>query len=176
MFTKSIHSNNAPKAIGPYSPATKLGDFVYLSGQLAIDPSTDKLVDGGIQEQTYQVLKNMEAVLAEMNLEMRHVVKTTVFMSDLADFAQMNEIYATYFADPYPARSTVEVKALPLGALVEIEAIVIDTLVYEQQIASQHQHSHDGCSCGSDDEGCGDSCGCGSDDSDDEGCNGSCCG
>ncbi len=175
MFTKSIHSNNAPKAIGPYSPATKLGDFVYLSGQLAIDPTTDKLVDGGIQEQTYQVLKNMEAVLAEMNLEMRHVVKTTVFMSDLANFSQMNEIYATYFADPYPARSTIEVKALPLGALVEIEAIVIDTLVYEQQVA--HQHSHEGCGCGSDDEGCGDSCACGSnDDSEEEGCNGSCCG
>jgi 2-iminobutanoate/2-iminopropanoate deaminase len=178
MFTKSIHSNNAPKALGPYSPATKLGDFVYLSGQLGIDPKTDKLVEGGIQEQTYQVLKNMEAVLAEMNLEMRHVVKTTVFMSDLANFAQMNEIYATYFADPYPARSTVEVKALPLNALIEIEAIVIDTLVYEQQVAHQHQHGGcgDGCSCGSEEEDCGEGCSCGSEESDDEGCNGSCCG
>ncbi len=175
MFTKSIHSNNAPKAIGPYSPATKLGDFVYLSGQLPMDVESGKIVEGGIQEQTYQVLKNMEAVLAEMNLEMRHVVKTTVFMSNLEEFAQMNEIYATYFADPYPARSTVQVAALPMDAKIEIEAIVIDTLVYEQQVAQQHQHSHDGCSCGSD-EGCGDDCSCGSEESEDEGCNGSCCG
>jgi len=157
MFTKSITSNNAPKAIGPYSPAVKLGDFVYVSGQLPVDPETNEIVQGGIQEQTYQVLKNVEALLAEMNLEMRHIVKTTVFMTNLSDFSLMNEIYSTYFADPYPARSTVEVKALPKGALIEIEAIVIDTLLYEQQVRQQHGHSHEGC-------GCGDSCGCGDDD------------
>ena len=92
-----------------------------------------------------------------MNLEMRHIVKTTVFMTNLSDFSLMNEIYSTYFADPYPARSTVEVKALPKGALIEIEAIVIDTLLYEQQVRQQQGHSHEGC-------GCGDSCGCGDDD------------
>ena len=157
MFTKSITSNNAPKAIGPYSPAVKLGDFVYVSGQLPVDPETNEIVEGGVQEQTYQVLKNVEALLAEMNLEMRHIVKTTVFMTNLSDFSLMNEIYSTYFADPYPARSTVEVKALPKGALIEIEAIVIDTLLYEQQVRQQQGHSHEGC-------GCGDSCGCGDDD------------
>jgi 2-iminobutanoate/2-iminopropanoate deaminase len=176
MFTKAIHSQYAPKAIGPYSPAVKLGDFVYVSGQLPIEQETDELIEGGIQEQTYQCLKNMEAVLAEMNLEMRHVVKTTVYMTDLSQFAAMNEIYATYFADPYPARSTVEVKALPKGAQVEIEAIVIDTLVYEAQ-ANQHHHHHDhehGDSCG-----CGGNCSCGHDHSeeeDTEGCTDSCCG
>jgi len=150
MFTKSFSSPNVYKAIGPYSPAVKLGDFVYVSGQLPLD-SEGKLVEGKIQEQAYQVLKNMEAVLAEMNLEMRHIVKTTVFLTDLADFNELNEIYATYFSDPYPARSTIQVAALPKGAKIEIEAIVIDTLVYEQQAAHQH-----GDSCG-----CGDDCGCG---------------
>lgn len=183
MFTKSFASPNAPKAIGPYSPAVKLGDFVYLSGQLPLD-TDGNLVSGDIQEQAYQVLKNMEATLAEMNLEMRHIVKTTVFLTDLNDFAALNEIYATYFSHPYPARSAVQVAALPKGAKVEIEAIVIDTLVYEQQ--AMHQHSHEGCGCG--EEGCGEGCNCG-----DEGCdcegescdcgddgetcsNGSCCG
>jgi len=172
MFTKSFSSPNVYKAIGPYSPAVKLGDFVYVSGQLPLDVE-GKLVEGDIQEQAYQVLKNMEAVLAEMNLEMRHIVKTTIFLTDLADFQAVNEIYATYFADPYPARSTVQVAALPKGAHIEIEAIVIDTLVYEQQLA--HQHG-DACGCGDDcgcgDEGCGDdSCGCG-----DEGCGDDSCG
>lgn len=149
MFTKSFSSPNVYKAIGPYSPAVKLGDFVYVSGQLPLDVE-GKLVEGDIQEQAYQVLKNMEAVLAEMNLEMRHIVKTTVFLTDLNDFNALNEIYATYFSDPYPARSTIQVAALPKGAKIEIEAIVIDTLVYEQQMAHQH-----GESCG-----CGDECGC----------------
>lgn len=176
MFTKSIHSDNAPKAIGPYSPAVKLGDFVYMSGTLPIDVKTSEIVEGGIQEQTYQVLKNMEAVLAEMNLEMRHIVKTTVFMADLSGFAQMNEIYSTYFADPYPARSTVEVKALPKGALIEIEAIVIDTLVYEQQMKQQHNHScGDECGCG-DDSSCGDECNCNDDSVSECGCEGNTCG
>jgi 2-iminobutanoate/2-iminopropanoate deaminase len=138
-------------------------------------------VEGGVQEQAYQVLKNMEALLAEMNLEMRHIVKTTVFMTDLSGFELMNEIYSTYFADPYPARSTVEVKALPKGALVEIEAIVIDTLLYEQQFAHQHNHGE---SCGCGEGGCGDGeeaacCGQGCEDcgSEEETCtDGTCCG
>jgi 2-iminobutanoate/2-iminopropanoate deaminase len=174
MFTKSFSSPNVYKAIGPYSPAVKLGDFVYVSGQLPLDVE-GKLVEGDIQEQAYQVLKNMEAVLAEMNLEMRHIVKTTVFLTDLNDFNALNEIYATYFSDPYPARSTIQVAALPKGAKIEIEAIVIDTLVYEQQMAHQHGEScgcgdecgcdgEEGCSCGDGKEGCdckeGEECKC----------------
>ncbi len=145
---QGIHSDHAPKAIGPYSPAVKLGDFVYLSGQLPIDPLTNQLVSGDIYEQTYQVLRNMEAVLQEMNLELRHVVKTTVYVTDLNDFSKFNEIYATVFQDPYPARTTVQVAALPLGAMVEVEALVIDTLAYEAQM--HHHHDHEGCGCGHD--------------------------
>ncbi len=165
MFTKSITSPNAPKAIGPYSPAVKLGDFVYMSGQIAIDPATSELINGEIQEQTYQVLKNIEALLTEMNLDMRHIVKTTVYMSDLSDFNAMNEIYATYFVQPYPARTTVQVCALPKGAKIEIECLVIDTLAYEQQLAAQEGGcggcSDDACGCGDDACGCSDdACGC----------------
>jgi len=164
MFTKSITSPNAPKAIGPYSPAVKLGDFVYMSGQIAIDPATSELINGEIQEQTYQVLKNIEALLTEMNLDMRHIVKTTVYMTDLSDFDAMNEIYETYFVQPYPARTTVQVCALPKGAKIEIECLVIDTLAYEQQLAAQEggcgcgDCGEDACDCGE----CGDeTCGCG---------------
>lgn len=145
---QGIHSNHAPKAIGPYSPAVKLGDFVYLSGQLPIDTLTNQLVSGDIYEQTYQVLRNMEAILQEMSLELRHVVKTTVYVTDLKDFSKFNEIYATVFQEPYPARTTVQVAALPLGAMVEVEALVIDTLAYEAQM--HHHHDHDGCGCGHD--------------------------
>jgi endoribonuclease L-PSP, putative len=147
MFNKAIHSDKAPKAIGPYSPAIKLGDFVYLSGQVPLDASTGELVSGGIEEQTHQVFKNIQAILEEMGLETRHIVKTTVFMTDLAEFSVMNEIYSTYFAEPYPARSTVQVGALPKGAKVEIECLVIDTLAYEQQMGS-------GCSCNESCEDC----------------------
>jgi 2-iminobutanoate/2-iminopropanoate deaminase len=157
MFTKAYNSANAPQAIGPYSPALKLGDFVYLSGQLPIDPQSGALVSEDIQAQTYQVLKNLEAVLAEMNLETRHIVRTTVYLTDLADFAAMNEIYATYFAQPYPARACVQVSALLKGAKVEIDAFAIDTLVYEQQAAQSP------CGCGEEGcgEGCEEGCGCG---------------
>lgn len=158
MFTKSFASPNVYKPIGPYSPAVKLGDFVYLSGQLPLDQE-GQLVAGEIQEQVYQVIKNMEAILTEMKLEMRHIVKTTVFLTDLNDFQAMNEIYATYFSDPYPARSTIQVAALAKGAKIEIEAIVIDTLVYEQQVAHQQGEA---CGCG-DDCGCEESCSCESD-------------
>jgi len=171
---QGIHSQHAPKAIGPYSPAVKLGDFVYLSGQLPIDPLTGELVKGDMYEQTYQVLRNMEAVLQEMGLEFRHIVKTTVFITDLSQFTKFNEIYATVFAEPYPARSTVQVAALPMGAMIEVEALVIDTLAYEAQM-HHHHHDHEGCGCGGhhhdeDEEGCGcgghhhhdhEGCGCG---------------
>lgn len=148
----SISSPNAPAAIGPYSPGIKLGDFVYLSGQLPIDPMTNELVSDDIQQQTYQVIHNIEAILSEMNLELRHIVKTTVYLTDMNDFDGMNQIYATVLSEPYPARTTVGVAALPKGAKVEIECLVIDTLAYEAA-AHQHHHHHDHdheCSCGHD--------------------------
>ena len=151
MFINAIHSEHAPKAIGPYSPAVKLGDFVYLSGQIPLDPKTGEVVGTTIEEQTHQVMKNIGAVLAEMGLAHRHVVKTTVFMKDLNDFNAFNEVYGSYFTQPYPARSCVEVAKLPKDVLVEVECLVIDTLVYEQQMAAQ---SCGGCS------GCGDGTGC----------------
>ncbi len=144
----SISSSNAPEAIGPYSQAIKLGDFVYLSGQLPIDPATNQLVKGGIMEQTYRVFQNIEAVLAEMDLELRHILKTTVFLTDLNDFESMNQIYATVMSAPYPARSTVGVAALPKGAKIEIECVVIDTLAYERAMEHHHHHhdhDHDCC-------------------------------
>ncbi len=131
MFLQAIKAKNGPEAIGPYSPGVKLGDFVYLSGQLGIDPKTGDLVVGGIKEQTTQVFENIKALLAEIDLALHHVVKTTVFLSDLAEFAAMNEVYGSYFLEPYPARSTVQVAALPKGAKVEIECLVLDTLAYE---------------------------------------------
>ncbi|WP_102267311.1 RidA family protein [Massilicoli timonensis] len=151
MFINAIHSEHAPKAIGPYSPAVKLGDFVYLSGQIPLDPKTGEVVGTTIEEQTHQVMKNIGAVLAEMGLAHRHVVKTTVFMKDLNDFNAFNEVYGSYFTQPYPARSCVEVAKLPKDVLVEVECLVIDTLVYEQQMAAQ---SCGGCS------GCEDGTGC----------------
>ena len=127
MFRKAISSCKAPKAIGPYSCAMKLGDFVYISGQLPIDASSGNMPET-IEEQTKQSLANIEALLAEMFLEPRHVVKTTIYMSDLSEFSRMNEVYGQFFSEPYPARSCVEVKALPKGAKVEIECFAIDTL------------------------------------------------
>ena len=132
MFTKAIKPANGPKAIGPYSPAVKLGDFVYLSGQIPVDPVTNDLVQGDIGKQTHQVMQNIITILDEMGLETRHVVKTTVFLTDMGNFAAMNEVYAQYFDEPYPARSAVQVGALPKGAQVEIECIVIDTTPYEK--------------------------------------------
>ncbi|MEG0176303.1 RidA family protein [Anaerorhabdus sp.] len=164
MFTQAISSPNAPKALGPYSQAIKLGDFVYLSGQIPMDPTTGEIVEGGIQEQTQQVLRNIEAVLAEMNLETRHVVKTTVFMTDLSEFEAMNQIYALYFAEPFPARSTIQVAGLPKGAKIEIECTVIDTLVYEKQMAQGGCGGNCGGGCGDGDCSCGDDCCCEDDD------------
>ncbi len=120
---RTIASDQAPKAIGPYSQAVEAGGVVYLAGQIAIDPSTGQMIDGDVVAQTERVLKNLEAVLAAAGLKPSHVVKTTVYMTDLAEFAKMNEVYARWFqADP-PARATVQVSALPKGARIEIEAI-----------------------------------------------------
>lgn len=153
MFIKAIKPENAPKAIGPYSPAVKLGDFVYLSGQVPFDPKTGEVVGTTIEEQTHQVMQNIEAVLADMGLSFRHIVKTTVFISDMEEFSRLNEVYGSYLSEPYPARSCVQVARLPKDVKVEIECLVIDTLVYEQQLAAQQQGCG-GCSGGCSDEGC----------------------
>ena len=120
---KTISTNLAPKAIGPYSQAIKVGNFVYTSGQLPINPATGAFPEGGIKEQTRQSLSNVKAILEEAGLTMAEVVKTTVFLADMNDFADMNSVYAEFFTAPYPARSAVAVKTLPKGALVEIEVV-----------------------------------------------------
>ena len=120
---KIIETNKAPKAIGPYSQAIEAGGFVYTSGQIPLDPETGVLKGGDIKEQTRQSLLNVKAILEEAGLTMDSVVKTTVFLADMGDFADMNAVYAEFFAEPYPARSAVAVKTLPKGALVEIEVV-----------------------------------------------------
>ena len=120
---KVISTPKAPAAIGPYSQAIQVGNLIYTSGQIPIDPATGQLVEGGIKEQTRQSLSNIQAILQEAGLTMASVVKTTVFMADMADFADMNSIYAEFFTEPYPARSAVAVKTLPKNALVEIEVV-----------------------------------------------------
>ena len=120
---KVISTKKAPAAIGPYSQAIQVGNLVYTSGQIPIDPATGTFIEGGIKEQTRQSLSNVRAILEEAGLSMANVVKTTVFIADMADFADMNAVYADFFAEPYPARSAVAVKSLPKGALVEIEVV-----------------------------------------------------
>ncbi len=121
---KAIHSEHAPTAIGPYSQAIDSGaGLVFVSGQLPIDPATGAFPEGGIREQTRQCLLNARAILEAAGLGLGNVVKTTVFLADMGDFAAMNEVYAQFFAAPYPARSAVAVKTLPKGALVEVECI-----------------------------------------------------
>ena len=120
---KVISTAKALAAIGPYSQAIQVGNLVYTSGQLPIDPATGNFPEGGIKEQTRQSLKNIQAILQGGGLSMTSVVKTTVFMADINDFADMNAVYAEFFSEPYPARSAVAVKTLPKGALVEIEVI-----------------------------------------------------
>ena len=120
---KVISTKKAPAAIGPYSQAIRVGNLVYTSGQIPIDPATGAFTEGGIKEQTRQSLNNVKAILEEEGLALNNVVKTTVFMADMNDFADMNSVYAEFFTEPYPARSAVAVKTLPKGALVEIEVI-----------------------------------------------------
>ena len=120
---KVISTKKAPAAIGPYSQAIQVGNLVYTSGQIPIDPATGVFVEGGIKEQTRQSLTNVKAILKETGLTMSNVVKTTVFMADMNDFADMNSVYAEFFSEPFSARSAVAVKTLPKGALVEIEVI-----------------------------------------------------
>ena len=120
---KAIHTDNAPKAIGPYSQAIKAGNMIFCSGQIPIDPATGEFVEGGIKEQTRQALTNAQNILKEAGLSLANVVKTTVFLADMSYFADMNEVYAEFFSKPYPARSAVAVKTLPKNALVEVECI-----------------------------------------------------
>ncbi|MBR4740373.1 MAG: RidA family protein [Bacteroidales bacterium] len=123
---KPISTSKAPAAIGPYSQAIDSGaGLVFLSGQLPIDPATGAFPEGGIKEQTRQSILNAQAILQEAGLDLSHVVKTTVFLADMADFAAMNEVYAQFFTPSFPARSAVAVKTLPKGALVEIECIAV---------------------------------------------------
>ena len=120
---KVIATKNAPAAVGPYSQAIDCGDTVYCSGQIPLDPQTGAVVEGGLEAQAHQMFRNVKAVLAEAGLGLENVVKTTVFMTDLGQFGALNAIYAEYFSEPYPARSCVEVSALPKGVLVECEVI-----------------------------------------------------
>ncbi|MBP5317931.1 MAG: RidA family protein [Paludibacteraceae bacterium] len=120
---KAISTNQAPGAIGPYSQAIEAGGFVFTSGQIPINPQTGAFAEGGIKQQTRQSLNNVKAILEAAGLSMRQVVKTTVFLADMNDFADMNSVYAEFFGEPFPARSAVAVKTLPKNALVEIEAI-----------------------------------------------------
>lgn len=125
MDIRSAHTEDAPKAVGPYSQAIVAGDLVFCSGQLPIDPATGQLVQGDIAVQTGRVIDNLAAVLAAAGSDLSHVTKTTVFLTDMADFTAMNEAYAMRFGQHRPARSTVEVGKLARGAQIEIEAIAV---------------------------------------------------
>ena len=120
-----VQTTLAPAAIGPYSQAIQAGDTVYVSGQLPIDPATGQFAEGDIRDLTRQSLLKVQHILESVGLSMAHVVKTTVFLADMNDFAGMNEVYAEFFAAPFPARSAVAVKTLPKGASVEIECVAV---------------------------------------------------
>jgi 2-iminobutanoate/2-iminopropanoate deaminase len=120
-----VTTDKAPKALGPYSAGVTTGCMVYTAGQVGIDPATGKMVEGGIQAQTKQVFKNLQAILEAAGSSLDQVVKTTVFMQDMGEFALMNEVYASFFSEKFPARSTFGVAALPAGAAVEIEAVAL---------------------------------------------------
>ena len=120
---KVINTSKAPKAIGPYSQAIEANGLVITSGRLPIDPATGEFAPGGIKEQTRQSLTNAKAILEEAGISLANVMKTTVFLSDMNDFAAMNEVYAEFFNEPFPARSAIAVKTLPKNALVEVECI-----------------------------------------------------
>lgn len=125
MKRESISTDKAPAAVGPYSQAVRVGDFVFAAGQVAIDPAAGKLIEGDVAAQTRQVLTNLSVVLEAAGSSLARVVKTTVFLKDMGQFQAMNAVYAEFFPSDPPARSTVEVVTLPLGALVEIEAIAV---------------------------------------------------
>ncbi len=119
MEKKRIHTNDAPAAVGPYSQAIRVGDYVFTAGQVALNPTSGELVGNDVATQTEQVMSNLRAVLVAAGAGLEHVIKTTVFLQSMGDFAAMNAVYAQHFPEPFPARSTVEVGALPKGGLVE---------------------------------------------------------
>ncbi|MEJ2482734.1 MAG: RidA family protein [Gemmatimonadota bacterium] len=120
---EALHTEGAPAAIGPYSQACLAGGFLYSAGQIGLDPATGELVGPGLREQAYRVFENLHAVLAEAGADFGDVVKTTVYVADMADFAELNGIYAEHFEEPFPARSTIEAGGLPAGARVEIDVV-----------------------------------------------------
>ena len=120
-----IHTDEAPKAIGPYSQAIEINGMLFISGQIAIDPSTGKLIEGGIREQTERVLTSIGAILKQAGYDYSHVVKSTCLLNDINDFTTMNEVYSRFYLDVRPARAAFAAKALPMGALVEIETIAV---------------------------------------------------
>ncbi|SES18362.1 RidA family protein [Salipaludibacillus aurantiacus] len=122
MSKQPIQTTEAPSAIGPYSQAVRTGDVIYTSGQIGLDPASGEMAEG-LEKQAHQVMKNVKAVLAAADCEMNDVVKAMIFMQNMDDFVTVNEIYASYFEEPYPARSAVEVSRMPKGALVEVEVI-----------------------------------------------------
>ena len=122
---KKISTQNAPAAVGPYSQAIDAGAFVFLAGQIPLDPKTNQLVEGGVDAQTKRVIENIKAVLAEAGSDLTKIVSSTVYLTDMDNFAKMNEVYASYFAEPYPARVTIAVKSLPKNVLVEIAVIAM---------------------------------------------------
>ncbi len=125
MKIEVISTKDAPKAIGPYSQAIRVQNMVYTSGQIPVDPLSGEIADGGIENQAKQALENLKAVLIEAETGLENVIKTTVFIKDMKDFALVNQIYGQYFKEPYPARSCVEVARLPKDVLIEIEAVAI---------------------------------------------------
>ena len=120
---KTVHTDRAPKAIGPYSQAIVVGGMVYTAGQIALDPATMDVIEGDVAQQTEQVMQNLAAILEAAGTSLRNVVKATIFLADLGDFQAMNEVYARHVGDEPPARATFQVAALPSGALIEIEVI-----------------------------------------------------
>ncbi len=123
MEKKPVQTSKAPSAIGPYSQAIRIGDFLYTSGQIALNPDNMEMMNGEIEEETEWVLKNVEAILEADGMSLAHVIKTTVYLTDLSEFARMNQVYENFFAKTKPARACVQVAALPKGAKVEIDAI-----------------------------------------------------
>ena len=122
---KKISTQNAPAAVGPYSQAIDAGAFVFLAGQIPLEPKTNQLVEGGVDAQTKRGIENIKAVLAEAGSDLTKIVSSTVYLTDMDNFAKMNEVYASYFAEPYPARVTIAIKALPKNAMVEIAVIAM---------------------------------------------------
>ena len=123
MQKKSVNTTEAPEAIGPYSQAIRIGNFLYTSGQISLDPKTMEMITGNIELETEKVLQNIEAILSAEGLNFGHVIKTTVYLTDLSEFTRMNQVYEKFFSNTKPARACVQVAALPKGAKVEIDAI-----------------------------------------------------